>query len=254
MIHFDRPQDPPNILLTRGAPQTTTDCTSYDLHTVDYQSAVRSFEFNSEVYGHQSVKNALIEAQHGKCFACESKVRHISYGDVEHYRPKGGYRQSENDALQTPGYYWLAYDWRNLFFACQLCNQRFKRNLFPLEDPTNRMRSHHDMNNIAAEQPLFINPSLEDPQQHISFRKEIPYAINGNARGDVTIKGLGLAREDLNEERRIIYTRLQALYRIAYVLPASPYSQDARHEVETALRDSARYANMARAAVAEQFS
>jgi hypothetical protein len=254
MIHFDRPGDAPNVLVTRGSLQTTTDCDSYDLHTADYHSASRKFEFNSNIYGHVSVKNALIEAQHGKCFACESKVQHIAYGDVEHYRPKGGYRQTEEEALQTPGYYWLAYDWTNLFFACQLCNQRFKKNLFPLQDPTTRVRSHHDIGNIGNEQPLFINPSVEDPEQHISFRKEIPYAINGNVRGDVTIKGLGLDREALNEERRIIYSRLEALYLIAHVLPPSPYTQNARNEIELALQDSARYSNMARAAITAQFS
>ena len=48
------------------------------------------FEFDSSVYGHKTVKKALIEAQHGKCCFCEAKVVHISYGDVEHFRPKGG--------------------------------------------------------------------------------------------------------------------------------------------------------------------
>jgi hypothetical protein len=48
--------------------------------------------------------------------------------------------------LEQPGYFWLAYVWANLFLACQLCNQSFKKNLFPLADPAKRARSHlHDL-------------------------------------------------------------------------------------------------------------
>ena len=78
---------------------------------------------------------------------------HIAYGDVEHYRPKAGYRQDAEDPLGRPGYYWLAYEWSNLLFCCQICNQRFKRNLFPLVDPARRAETHHD--DLSSEQPLF---------------------------------------------------------------------------------------------------
>ena len=67
---------------------------------------------------------------------CESKVSHIAYGDVEHFRPKAGYRQRPEDPLVQPGYYWLAYEWSNLLFCCQLCNQRFKATIS--RSPTTR--------------------------------------------------------------------------------------------------------------------
>jgi uncharacterized protein (TIGR02646 family) len=125
----------------------------------------RTFEFDSSIYGAKSVKNALIRAQQGKCAFCESQVRHIAHGDVEHYRPKGGVRQSEADPLDQPGYFRLAYGWENLFFACQLCSQSFKKNLFPLVDPTRRARSHLD--DLAAEQPMVIHPADEEPSAFI---------------------------------------------------------------------------------------
>jgi Transposase, Mutator family len=68
----------------------------------------------------------------------------LSYGDVEHFRPKGGVRQDEKDKLLPVDYFWLAYEWSNLFLACQICNQRFKKNLFPLEDKNKRAKSHLD--------------------------------------------------------------------------------------------------------------
>ena len=182
----------------------------------DYDAGVRDFEFNSDIYAAASVKAALQKAQADKCGFCESKFAHIAYGDVEHFRPKGGYRQSEGDPLTQPGYYWLAYEWSNLFVSCTLCNQRFKRNLFPLGDPSTRAVSHND--NVSREQPLFINPELDEPREHIAFREEVAYPVDGSPRGFATIECFGLNRDPLLEQRRTLLTNFQLLWRtlIAY--------------------------------------
>ena len=60
--------------------------------------------------------------------------------------------------MEQPGYFWLAYVWENLFFACQLCNQTFKQNLFPLANPTKRRARSH-MDDLSAEEPLLIHPA-----------------------------------------------------------------------------------------------
>jgi uncharacterized protein (TIGR02646 family) len=75
---------------------------------------LRNFEFKASVYGAKSVKKTLLTAQHGKCAFCESKFEHVAFGDVEHFRPKGGWIQTDGDQLTRPGYYWLAYEWSNL--------------------------------------------------------------------------------------------------------------------------------------------
>ena len=60
--------------------------------------------------------------------------------------PKGGTRQTADEKeMKVPGYFWLAYAWQNLFLACQLCNQRFKKNLFPLENPDERAFSEDEL-------------------------------------------------------------------------------------------------------------
>ena len=143
MIRICKPTQPPAILKKRGYQETQGLCNIYDASPKEYHEGSFTFEFDSGLYAAKSVKNALLRAQHGKCCFCESKVAHISYGDVEHYRPKAGYRQSPDDPLGRPGYYWLAYDWSNLLFCCQLCNQRFKRSLFPLADSVYRACTHH---------------------------------------------------------------------------------------------------------------
>ena len=138
----------------------------------NYDAGQRDFNFSSSIYGAKSVKNALIQAQHDKCCFCESKISHISYGDVEHFRPKGGWIQDSGDNLTQPGYYWLAYDWSNLFLSCQICNQRHKKNLFPLQDPLKRAQSHHA--DIDDEDPLFINPTDDNPEELYRFPGRSP--------------------------------------------------------------------------------
>lgn len=181
-----------------------------DPHTEEYQerpevfdSGEATFDFKSSVYGAKDVKQALSRAQSHKCAFCESKISHVQYGDVEHFRPKGGYRQKKEDELQRPGYFWLAYDWTNLFLACQLCNQRHKRNLFPLITPNHR--AQENQNDTSGEDPLFLHPSEDDPGTHIGFREEVAFPVSDSRRGRATIDSLGLNRSQLYEVRRDVY-------------------------------------------------
>lgn len=185
----------------------------------------------------------LLKAQHGKCAFCESKVAHISYGDVEHFRPKAGWRQAEGEPLGLPGYYWLAYEWTNLFLACTLCNQQFKKNLFPLQTSARRARSHKE--DVTAEDPLLLDPTVDDPEAFISFREEVPYAVDGNARGEATIHTLGLRRDALAEQRRKHLTLVKTLQRLIEL--RDPEATKARKLLESMQQDSGEYAAMTRA-------
>jgi hypothetical protein len=208
MIFIHRTQEP-DILANKGKDEQGILCKAYE-------QGARKFDFKSSIYAHETVKQALITMQHDKCCFCESKFTHISYGDVEHYRPKGAYKQDNSESLQPLGYYWLAYAWDNLLLSCTLCNQQYKKNLFPLLDSDKRARNHHD--DISEEQPLLINPSLVNPQEHIGFRDEIPYAVDSSVYGQATIDTLGLGRESLNEIRR---TKLNTIAHLFKVLTAA---------------------------------
>lgn len=252
MIRVTKPRQAPAALTTRGIKKRRADCASFTRFTADYVAGRRSFSFNSKIYAHKTVKQTLIQAQHDKCFLCESKLTHIAYGDVEHFRPKAAYRQDDGDALHKPGYYWLAYEWGNLFLSCQLCNQQFKKNLFPLVDPSARATSHKD--DPDSEQSLFIDPSMDDPELFISFRGEVPFARGGNPRGGATIRGLGLDRQKLNDKRFDHYDKLRLLYTLARRdPPLIPESIDAQNFLARAVEDSAEYAGMARAAIKANF-
>jgi hypothetical protein len=112
VIRVKKPSQAPAVLLTRGALMALQLCEQYDANPESYKNGSKRFGFDANLYRSKSVKKALQGAQHGKCALCESKVTHIAYGDVEHFRPKAAYRQSPDDPLVRPGYYWLAYERR----------------------------------------------------------------------------------------------------------------------------------------------
>ena len=71
-------------------------------------------------YKDVQIKIALEKLFNFKCAYCERDLS--PPWDVEHFRPKG--RVAER--REHPGYYWLAYEWTNLYPSCQNCNQRRK--------------------------------------------------------------------------------------------------------------------------------
>ena len=245
MIRVKKPKKVPEILEIEGKAKCAEMCRAFD-------KGETKFEFDNKIYGHETVKSVLKTSQHDKCFLCESKVTHISSGDVEHFRPKGGYRQSVKDKLQKPGYFWLAYEWDNLFFVCELCNRRFKKNLFPLLKSENRCTSHKI--GTSQEEPLFINPETENPQGFISFRGEIVFAIDGNLRGKTTIEGAGLDRVELESKRKTTLEIIKRLYEIANLTPELPQSIEAMNYLHNeCASETYEYSSMIKAALAVEF-
>lgn len=256
MIKITKPAQAPAILRKRGSRKRAAHCNDYLLHKAEYDAGTRTFTFAADIYGSAEVKQALIAAQHGKCCFCERRTGED--GDVEHFRPKAGCRQTPKGPLLRPGYYWLAYDWDNLLLSCSACNQRHKRNLFPLVDPGKRAGTHED--DVTQEQPLFVHPVKQDPEQVIGFRKEIAFAVNGNASGKATIKALGLNRNPIAEDRRDLLSKLIYLRRV--VDQEAKLSEDeegkqvvldAKEFLAHAVTDAGEYAAMARAAAKEDF-
>ncbi|MFN8348713.1 MAG: hypothetical protein U0X91_27180 [Spirosomataceae bacterium] len=167
-----------------------------------YDGGRRDFkptDFSSVIYGNKTVKSLLLVIQHGKCCFCEQKRPHGREGDVEHFRPKTGFQIDRTASLQKPGYYWLAYDFENLFYTCKVCNQEYKKNFFPLVDETKRALSHKD--DWKNEESLILHPGLDDPSDHIEFVEEIAKPKAGSSKGKVTIQLVGLNDPKLAEER-----------------------------------------------------
>lgn len=73
--------------------------------------------FNSGIW--KAAKRQLKAESHDKCAYCEAPVSTVAHGDVEHFRPKSVY-------------WWLAYCYDNYLYSCQICNQSYKKDEFPI--------------------------------------------------------------------------------------------------------------------------
>jgi uncharacterized protein (TIGR02646 family) len=218
--------------------------------------------FRDDVYAAPQVKACLREISSGKCAYCEYPLTRTDL-NVEHYRPKA--RVYERD--DHPGYYWLAYEWDNLLPACQHCNQlrsdppilgnlgrtraRGKGDKFPLADEQFRAFSPADQ--MSKEEPLLINPALEDPSEHITF-DPLGKPIGRTEKGITSIEVYNLDTMLLNRARRETIRRMARLCKLSRMGEAQPEDQGLQQElvaVESLIRDStadsAYYAAAARA-------
>jgi uncharacterized protein (TIGR02646 family) len=249
VIRIHRRPDAPSVLLDEGFARRQQHEADIDSDLAAYSSGAKTLEFDRAIYAHKNVKSILLEMQHEKCAFCEAKPLHVSDGDVEHFRPKAAVRQTKSGAMQRPGYYWLAYEWNNLLFACERCNRRHKKNFFPLASPTQRARSPRDA--IANEDLIFIDPSAEDPKLYIGFREHVPFAIRNNSRGRRTIKELGLGRPELNGDRE---KHLEVLKTLRMIVTNPKLSNKerapARALVEKFITPEAEYSHMCQVALA----
>ncbi|MEK4169984.1 HNH endonuclease [Lysinibacillus sp. FSL L8-0312] len=117
-------------------------------------------------YSHKEVKKTLIEETHGKCAYCESKILHISFGDIEHIVPKSEVPEK-------------CFQWDNLTLACTVCN--------------NNKRDFYDVDN------LLIDPYIDDPNEHFYFAG--PMLIEKTEKAILTRSKLDLNRAELFEDR-----------------------------------------------------
>ncbi len=123
-------------------------------------------------YQNSEIKEALEKETYGKCAYCESKLKHISFGDIEHILPKN------KDARPD-----LYVEWTNLTIACEVCNRTNKKDYYNPNDP-------------------LINPLVDDPSNYLIACGPFIYQSPGERKGELTVRILDLDRFDLVERRR----------------------------------------------------
>jgi hypothetical protein len=151
-----------------------------------------------------------------KCAYCEGDISAHSPQHAEHWRPKGKVTKLDEDGNERvvirgderhPGYWWVAYDWRNLVPACDFCNTAgAKGTKFPIAgDYVFHPDEARDMSGLnRIEQPLLLHPyGPYDPREHIGFYRDgTAYARNKSPRGCWTIRVMDLNREALVNARQ----------------------------------------------------
>ncbi|QGM99882.1 hypothetical protein [Methylocystis parvus] len=169
-----------------------------------------------------------------KCAYCEASTSVVAHGDVEHFRPK---------AL----YWWLAYDFDNYLFSCQICNQIYKKDFFPVTPENQRLPGPAmpaarpvDPGDLAvlskalaidgslsddglvrqrwaAEDADLVHPYLEDPTTIFGYEaddsnEEVWIRPGAHAKSDRAYAAaetyLGLNREELRRDRYHHYSFL----------------------------------------------
>ena len=111
------------------------------------------------------LKGALEDLSNKKCWYCEA-IQVRSDKHVDHFRPKG--HVSKEDSEDHGGYWWLAFDSRNLRYSCTYCNCRRidvenqttggKADRFPILDEGKRCRNPTGL--IGEEQPYLLDPTV----------------------------------------------------------------------------------------------
>lgn len=246
MIHIDRGTAVPKILSSgRGKLEKDKLCAAFDLDSASFQAQgvepSKKHVFHTNIYSSASVKKRLIKLQHNKCCFSEAKFTG-DYGDVEHFRPKGRLGVENSKIKNYPGYYWLAYSWDNLFLCKQVINISHKKDLFPLLSDGERACNHTEDHTL--EHPVLIDPSREDPRDHIIFREDEPVGITN--RGIKTITLLNLRHSHFEESRRTLFRHLQALKHVLDDLdPDCTIAEKIRHELNRAISPEAEYSSMA---------
>jgi hypothetical protein len=201
----------------------------------------KDLAFKSTVW--KPAKKALKHETWGKCAYCEvpaagrsktdAKGGLVAHCDVEHFRPKDLY-------------WWLAHCFENYLFSCQVCNQSFKGNQFPVAaarvsapvtvtgaetvaeldtlaalmapDPLDAARRAAWAVSLHAEDADLTDPLQEEPEEFFKYEadetlKEVtirPRAASGRkkARAASTIAVLGLDREELRFGRYDVYEQV----------------------------------------------
>jgi hypothetical protein len=193
-----------------------------------------------------------------KCAYCEAEFSRY-YGDAEHYRPKSSVRTWDAQgarkfancdvpdhalggtprSIRHPGYFWLAYDWRNIIPACVMCNSgrgkndRFEvakqyvvlQKLSPVEleqlpDHTKPQESRKWPGYFypsppvldVLEDPLLLNPLNPSPEKNP--RKHLRFGLKGTVAGltpygEMSIRTLQLSATDLQIQRENAVRRFQ---------------------------------------------
>ena len=163
---------------------------------------------SDDITGYRIVADELAKLQNYKCCYCEFKLR-TSYNDVEHFRPKGAADRTPG-SNERHGYWWLAFCWENLLFACPNCNRSAKKTFFPLANGSTALQAEEDPpgNEIA----LLLDPASGiNPAEHIQYVYEVQgknktghwfaRPRNGSEQEVQTIEVYGLNQQALLESR-----------------------------------------------------
>jgi hypothetical protein len=204
------------------APKTLTGPTVEEAYAeaeayfADETSSARRARFNFDYWPwpNDEVLVALSRTSLGRCSFCGRSDR----PDVDmaplRFRPAQE-AVAADGRISRPHYWWLAYEWQNLYLACAECREA-KGTKFPTAARRARVGVRDGLN--ERELPLLIDPCDDDPEAHFGYLDSGEVAWF-DERGLITIETFDLNRPRLLEERRTqIEETKAAINEVAWML------------------------------------
>jgi 5-methylcytosine-specific restriction endonuclease McrA len=212
MIRIDRGEEPMELVRERSRQLALAKRNGRPKKSEDFKG-----------YGGAEVRNRLLEAQAYRCAYCELPLDEAGY-PIEHFRPKTHAEQVSWKSIEPPPddhylfiewfvrhfgakavrspwskdidhYWWLAWSWENLFYACSTCNsQAYKGNKFPLKRGSALLAEWDEL--PGHEDALLLNPTAVDPLDHMRFAPDLeiggwgPIALTEEGRWTIGLLGL----------------------------------------------------------------
>ncbi|WPN23948.1 AAA family ATPase [Pseudomonas marginalis] len=194
MLRITRPKTLPPFLHSPKVLDERRKILNYLRHNSTYRLERRD-GLNEDLFFDSSFRDNLSYIFHDKCAFCETQLKDT--GNILHLRPLrfGG----EDDMGHDDYYLWLAFEWRNIFYACPSCIKA-KAERFPVEGDRGDFLATFDSIS-KTERALLIDPTTEDPNKHLYYLTDgriIPLTKKGLA----TVEVFHLNRGDLCSERR----------------------------------------------------
>ncbi|MGF1463762.1 MAG: HNH endonuclease [Maricaulaceae bacterium] len=144
-------------------------------------------------YNQKDVKEQLRRETKDKCAYCESRVTVVAHGDIEHVTPKS----------VKPEH---TFEWNNLTFACQICNQNKsdKENIF---DPYNDSMTEI----VFLAPPYLIGRSIQTQRTIIQLDLNRPALIEDRVAHtkDFSLALEAIDREQNDELRTLLISQLE---------------------------------------------
>lgn len=180
-------------------------------------------------YNDKEIKATLVAMFQGKCAYCESHIAVVTYGEIEHFRPKSKYPE-------------LTFAWNNLLLACDRCNDAgHKGNRFPLDGEGN---------------PLLLDPTDPDtePQAHLDFvwdhKAGLASIYGKDDRGRTVEEIFDLNgkrdRQALMQHRSLTVKKLWLLLKFAQTTTQAHSQEEAWNLLREACQSRAEYSAFAR--------
>jgi 5-methylcytosine-specific restriction endonuclease McrA len=219
MIHVERKNTPPGL---NSPPVQRARKEAEVFFSVPHEDRKqKSFKF-FPITRLPNFRESLDETFSGKCAFCESRITETDYTDMDRFRPT--YKAIGLDGEPSPQHYWwLAYEWTNIYMACFVCN-KLKGSRFPVGGARAEERTYGEK--LLDEQPLLLDPCADYPEEELLF-DEMGMVASDTKRGRMTIEVFGLNRRPLVEARKVMLEALRELWDAAFargskLKPGSP--------------------------------